>query len=334
MVIPTRQRREAALKALAALSRQDLPSVELEVVVAIDGSTDGTREALASLEPPYALHVVDAPERGRAAAVNAALRVARGELVIILDDDMQPAPECVRSHLRHHPAGARVCVMGAVPIRANAVPSSAAGYIARKFNAHLQRLAEPGHVFALRDFYSGNASIRRDVLDEVGLFDESFTLYGNEDLELSLRLRRADVALRYDPEALAYQTYDKSLGQLTRDTFEKGQTAVLFARAHGEAFGELQLATYGGQSIRWRCTRAALLALTRRRPGAARSLLRLALVLERLGAGRCYLFYVFLLDYFYWAGVQAALADSPGRGQLARLSAELRDGPIRLLLHR
>src|SRR5207247_5181267 len=166
------------------------------------------------------------PHRGRAVACNAALRIAAGELVVILDDDMAPSPGCLRSHAWHHPPGSRVCVMGAVPVQLDGSEPRAAGYIARKFNAHLEKLAEPGHVFVLRDFYSGNTSIRHDVLREAGLFDESVTVYGNEDLELSLRLRNAKVALRYDGEALAYQRYGKNLAELARDTFEKGQTAV------------------------------------------------------------------------------------------------------------
>jgi GT2 family glycosyltransferase len=334
VVIPTHRRRGPLLRALAALDRQDLPGSEFEVIVSIDGEDGGAREALGSLEPGYALRSVAGPRRGRAAACNAAVRLARGEVIVILDDDMEPAPSCLRNHARHHPPGSRVCVMGAAPVQLDGVRTPAARYVAAKFNAHLKRLAEPGHAFMLRDFYTGNASIRHDVLRKVGLFDESFTRYGNEDLELSVRLRRADVELRYDGEALAQQAYDKRLAELARDTFEKGQTAVLLARAHEEAFAELQLSTYHAPSARWRGVRAALLGAVRRRPGAVRAVIRLAELLERLGAGRRPLFYLFLLDYFYWCGVQAALAEPPLKGPLAQLAADLRDGPIRLLLHR
>ena len=75
-----------------------------------------------------------------------------------------------------------------------------------RFAAHLARLAEPDHVYVARDFYSGNSSLRADVLRELGGFDESFIAYGNEDVELALRLRMAGVTLRYDPEAVAYRS--------------------------------------------------------------------------------------------------------------------------------
>jgi hypothetical protein len=45
-------------------------------------------------------------------------------------------------------------------------------------------------------------------------------------------------------------------------------------------------------------------------------------------------FYILLLDYFYWLGVQSVLGEEPSSGPLAELAADLRHGPLRLLLHR
>jgi GT2 family glycosyltransferase len=329
VVVPTCRRRASVLRGLTALAAQDLRADEFEVVVSIDGSDDGTREAIGSFRAPYGLRVIDGPRRGRAAACNAGITVARGDVVVILDDDMEPAPACLSSHRRHHEDGARVCVMGAVPVRVDGDTPRVGRFVRWKFDLHLAKLAEPGHVFALRDFYSGNTSIRRDVLDEVGLFDESFTLYGNEDLELSLRLRAANVTLLYDRDALAHQHYEKDLAGLTRDTFEKGKTAVLLARSHPVAFDELQLASYAAHSRLWRALRTTLLRL---RP--SRLVLRAAEAAERTPIARRPLFYVLLLDYFYWLGVQSALSEGPTTGPLAKLAADLRHGPIRLLLHR
>jgi GT2 family glycosyltransferase len=329
VVVPTRRRRDSVLRLLAALRTQDVAVDDVEVVVSVDGSDDGTEEAILSLDAPFALRVVGGPRRGRAAACNTAISAARGEVVLILDDDMEPAPACLRRHLQHHGAHTRVCVMGAAPVRVDDATLPAGRYMADKFDLHLAKLAVPGHVFALRDFYSGNTSIRLDVLREVGLFDEAFTLYGNEDLELSVRLRDAGVTLLYDREAIAYQHYEKDLAALARDTLEKGETAVLLARARPGTFDELQLADYGRYSAVWRALRRALL-----RPGLSPAALRIAAALERTPLARWPSFYVLLLDYFYWLGVRSAIADGPVSGPLAQLTADLRHGPIRLLLHR
>jgi GT2 family glycosyltransferase len=334
VVIPTHERKDTLLRALNALAHQDLPSEELEVVVSLDGGSEATLDALAALRTPYVLRLTNDRRRGRAGACNAAIREARGEVIVILDDDMAPEPNCLSNHARHHPAGSRVCVMGAAPVQVGPTQPPAARYVAAKFNSHLKRLAEPGRTFRLRDFYSGNTSVRRDVLDDVGPFDERFTRYGNEDLELFLRLRSAGVEIRYDPDARASQEYGKTLDDLARDTCDKGHTAVLLARSHDEAFQEMQLATYHAHSGRWLSVRAALLAANRRYPAFAGAVVRVAQLLERVGAGHRPFFYVFLLDYLYWSGVQAALLEGQQTGPLAQLAADLRDGPIRLLLHR
>jgi cellulose synthase/poly-beta-1,6-N-acetylglucosamine synthase-like glycosyltransferase len=224
--------------------------------------------------------------------------------------------------------------MGAVPVDLDGGAPPAARFMAWKFGTHLEKLAQPQHVFALRDFYSGNTSILRDVLLNVGRFDEAFTEYGNEDLELSLRLRAANVRLLYDPDALAYQAYEKTLVELVHDTFEKGTTAVLLARSHPNAFDELQLANYRAHSRWWQMLRAALLHVTRRYGVVSGSVLRVACALERTPISRRPRFYILLLDYYYWLGVQSVLTGAPAPGPLAQLASDLRHGPIRLLLHR
>jgi len=334
VLIPSHQRRESLRRALLALAGQSAEPGSYEVVVSIDGSTDGSEEMVASLDVPYDLRVTAGPARGRAAACNSALALARGEVLIVLDDDMRASPALVERHRSHHPRGSRRCVVGAAPIELDSASPRAARHARAKFNAHLERLARPGHEFTARDFYSGNASLRTEVLRELGGFSESFAAYGNEDVDLSLRLRQSGVELSYDAEALAVQAYEKDLRALIRDTAQKGQTAVILARTHPAAFGELKLANPWDGSRPWLAVRALLLRLTRHLPALRRGIAAAAAVLERLGLWRAPLFYRAVLDYAFWAGVGAELRESTPEGELERLATELRRGPIDLLLHR
>jgi GT2 family glycosyltransferase len=334
VIVPTHQRREALRRALSALADQTAPAKSYEVIVAVDGSTDGSEEMLASFNAPYVLRVSAGPQRGRAAACNSAIELARGEVLIVLDDDMQPARAFIERHLANHPPGSRLCVMGAVPIELDGSSPHAARHVREKFNAHLAELAKPGHEFVPRDFYSGNASLRAETMQSVGGFDESFTLYGNEDIDLSLRLQREGVELRYDPQALARQEYDKGLAALARDTTEKGRTAVLLARTHPEVFPMLRLAAPWDGSRPWLAARSALLWATRHAAAVRRLALGKSVLLERLGLWRQPLFYRAVLDYAFWAGVDAELRESNPEGELQRLAIDLRRGPIDLLLHR
>lgn len=334
VVVPTHQRRETLRRTLESLRVQSADPSSYEVVVATDACDDGSAEMIDALPSPYALRRVDPSGRGRASACNAAIAAARGEVLIVLDDDMGVVPEFVERHRAHHPPGSRRCVLGSVPVEIEAGASRAARYVKEKFDLHLARLGEdPEHLNRTRSFYTGNASLRTEVMRDVGGFDESFGIYGNEDVELALRLRAAGVELGYDPEALAHQRYDKGFAGLQRDTLAKGRTTVHLARRHPQVFGELRLAAPDDSSRPWLAVRSLLLWATRRLPALSRAVFAAASLMERLGAWRSPLFYRATLDYAFWAGVDAALAEQDDRGELAELARELRHGPIHLLLH-
>jgi GT2 family glycosyltransferase len=333
VVIPTHQRREALRRVLESLASQTLEPADYEAVVAVDGSSDGTLEMLEAFPPPLQLRWVSPPGRGRAGACNAAVAAARGEVTVILDDDMRCVAEFVERHRDDHPPGSRRCVLGAVPVELEGNSPRAARYVKEKFDLHLSRLSDPEHLALPRSFYTGNASLRTEVMREVGGFDDSFGIYGNEDVELALRLRQASVELGYDPAALAYQSYDKDLGGLQADTLAKGRTTVQLVRRHPEVFADLRLAHPDEGSRPWLAARAALLALARRLPATSGAVFSLCSLLERLGGWRFPVFYRPVLDYAFWAGVDAALRESNDEGKLSMLAGELQRGPIDLLLH-
>jgi len=334
LIIPTHQRREALRRELLALARQSAPAELFEVVVTVDGSSDGTAEMLADVGSglPYALRVAESDGRGRAAARNAALAIAAGELAILLDDDMEPCEELVAAHLAAHEDGEPACVLGPVPVRLDSSSSRAARHVRDRFAAHMEQLAEPGHRFVPRDFYSGNVSIPMALLREVGGFDDGFTPYGNEDVELYVRLAKAGAGSAFEPRALAWQEYDKGLRGLAEDTVAKGRTTVELSRRHPDAFAALRLAAPRDGSRPWLAARALLLAPARWAPGTTRAAIGAAALLERLGFWRSRLFYRALLDYCFWAGADAALGEQDDDGALAKLGADLHRGPIDLLL--
>jgi GT2 family glycosyltransferase len=303
VVVPTYQRREAARRLLLALADQSLPADAYEVILSIDGSTDGTEEMVRGLRLPYRLSALWQPNGGRAAACNAGLARAAAPLVVLLDDDMEPAADCLAAHLRCHGDGAARGVLGAVPVALSADSPPVHRYIAARFARHLEKLSRAGVSIGPRDFYSGHFSIARDVLARVGGFDEAFVAYGNEDVELALRLRAAGVPLVYCAEARARQHYEKDFAMLARDTVAKGRTAVLCAAKHPDAVREMRITTYGEHSRRWRLARRAVLEATARVPRTLGALLAGVGWLERRRARDIDRWYAFVLDCCFWAGV-------------------------------
>lgn len=306
VIIPTYQRRESIRRLLKALEQQTIQPDMFEVLVVIDGSNDGTEDLVSEAKTPYLLKAICQTNRGRAAACNAGIRGAQSDIIILLDDDMEPAPGFVSAHWQMHQGQKRLGVVGAAPVVVRCGSSSVSEYIAEKFNFHLRKLAQPGYQFSLRDFYSGNFSIRREHLIEAGLFDEGFKVYGNEDLELSLRLRKTGISLVYCGDALAYQYYEKDFSALARDNIAKGQTAVFFARKHPEIYPELKLSTYDKHSLKWQWLRTGLLRASRVWRRTPDRVIRFVSTLERVRTIRLNLIYQFVLDYFFWLGVQNA----------------------------
>lgn len=306
VVIPTFQRRESLLRALSALMTQTLAPQEYEVIVVVDGSADGSREAAESLSPPHALRVLWQENRGRAAACNTGVAAARGEVVILLDDDMQATPDLLAAHLSAQARDPRLAVIGAAPVPITPDLAPPAAYIGRKFNRHLERLATLGGSLGLRDFYSGNLSIRRDVLNEVAGFDEAFTAYGNEDLELSIRLRAAGVQIVYSADAVALQSYDKDFAGLAGDNVAKGRTAVLLSRKHPSALGDLKIGAYHREPLVRRSSVALLLGVTRILPGARERVTRAVGWLGERRIPGVERLYPTVLDYCYWCGARDA----------------------------
>src|SRR5690349_18374024 len=103
VVIPTFQRAPVLARTLPTVFAQDLPSADFEVIVVIDGSTDGTADYLRSLQrPACALRVIEQANRGQAGARNTGMHAARGDIVLFLDDDVLCEPSLLREHLRAH----------------------------------------------------------------------------------------------------------------------------------------------------------------------------------------------------------------------------------------
>lgn len=306
VIIPTYQRRTSLARALAALKVQTLAPADYEVIVCINGSNDGTREMVREMEVPFRLRALWVERRGRAAACNAGIAAAVGRLIVILDDDMEPMPQFLDAHERAHREPGRRGVMGAVPIVVQPSDPPVLQYIGRKFNAHLEALSSPGYALKLKDFYTGNFSIDASLLREAGCFDDAFQEYGNEDLELALRLRRAGVQLVLDEDARARQYYHKSLEELAQDQIAKGRTAVLLAGKHPEALSQLKLADFARVSSKWRIVRAILLRLAALWPGSSKQVTRLVKQLTVRAPESAGRFYPLLLDYLFWVGASAA----------------------------
>jgi GT2 family glycosyltransferase len=334
VVIPSRDRRGMLLEALDALANQTLAWERYEVIPVVDGSADGTAEALRDLTVPYRLRPIVQPPRGRAAACNAGIRAAEASIVVLLDDDMLPTASFLEAHLQAHRGPGRRGVLGPVPIVSVSGRNAAARYVAKKFERHLARL-DSGTPIGFRELYTGNFSAHAADLRAAGLFDESFAAYGNEDGELGIRLLDSGVQLGYEHAALAWQRYTKTFANLAVDNEAKGRTAVMLSRRHPRAMSELKLSQRA--SRRLRLGRASLFLFSRLDRRSSARLVAAFRLLELLSPSLAEYLCPAILDHFYWRGArsESARLDAAADGEALperRRNARLRSVDWRFLL--
>jgi glycosyltransferase involved in cell wall biosynthesis len=212
VVVATFNRQQMLLRLLGQLAAQTLAPDQFEVVVVDDGSRQPVRPALEALTLPYPLVIEAQANAGAAAARHRGVLKARGELVVVIDDDMQVVPEFLAEHLAAHPAGSRRCVLGAI----RASPDLAQMPLCERWHqGKLDELAERCLAGARprgNDVYTGNVSFRRADYLAVGGFD--VTLGNSEDAELGLRLEAAGVELGFSARAATTNASDHT--SLTR----------------------------------------------------------------------------------------------------------------------
>lgn len=235
VVVPTYQRRELVYALLEALRRQTFDG-RFEVVVVIDGSTDGTVEALANFDGPFAFKVIVQQNQGSSRARNRGAASATGEILMFLDDDMEPDPHLLDEHLRSHLEGADA-VLGSLPLHPDSPDNLLAQGVRSWAEEMARRLMTSGHSPAFDDVVSGQLSVRRSLFEELGGFDERFTrqgAYGAEDVEFGYRLIEGGHRIVFNPAAISRQRYVVDAATHLRQYRQVGQADVAIVRKYSE----------------------------------------------------------------------------------------------------
>jgi glycosyltransferase involved in cell wall biosynthesis len=102
VVVPTFNRRKMVKRTVESLFAQNFHAGKYEVIVVVDGSEDGTADALRELRAPCRFRIVEQANGGLAAARNSGARMAAGHLLLFLDDDMLCVPELLEAHVEAH----------------------------------------------------------------------------------------------------------------------------------------------------------------------------------------------------------------------------------------
>ncbi len=231
VVIPTYNRLPILRKCLDALENQILNDEihNFEIVIVDDGSTDGTVDWLGNNFESYPhLRLFEQPHGGPALGRNHGVEKSQGDLIVFIDSDLVVDRYFLTNHVNSlitawEKLGNRKCfTYGSVINTSN-------------FNN------PTSESFKLQDlswayFATGNVAIDKKVLEKSGLFDNSFRLYGWEDLELGERLRNMGVKLIKCPGAIGYHWHPAlaldQIPKLIRIEKERAKMGLVFYRKH------------------------------------------------------------------------------------------------------
>lgn len=213
VVVPTLAADETLDECLASLERQTFS--DFEVIVVDNSARQAARRA--GEDGDRVRVIVNDRNVGYGAAVNQAFRESRAPYLAVLNDDATAHPGWLEALLVA--MGPRPDVgMGASQVRyASDGCLDSAGMLLCLDGSSKQR----GHLESTSSYAreeevllpSGSAALyRREMLEEVGLFDESFFLYC-EDTDLGLRARWAGWECLYVPEAVVDHRYSHSSGK-------------------------------------------------------------------------------------------------------------------------
>ncbi|MEZ5296345.1 MAG: glycosyltransferase [Ilumatobacteraceae bacterium] len=229
--MPTYNRRQRLERVLRSLAAQDA-GVPFEVVVVSDGSTDGTDEYLASTDVPLPVRRVSQANAGPAAARNRGVAESHGDLIVFLDDDVVAAPDLVRRHVDEHAIDDSLVTIGPMLDPDDHDMSAWVRWEQLMLRKQYEAMRKGVYEATARQFYTGNAAIRRCHLDAVGGFDENFRRA--EDVELAYRLEHAGLRFRYLPEAVGFHYAERSYDSWRTAAYTYGRNDVVFARDRGE----------------------------------------------------------------------------------------------------
>jgi len=230
VIIPTFNRKETLKTTLLSLSGQTFK--DFDVIVADDGSTDGTKEMVSALQVPYPIKHLWQKNAGRSAARNMGLAQSSGEIILFIDDhiivDKRLIEEHVITHDRFKDAGVKV-VRGRVEfIETAAEAPKTTDYISQ------ERIKSPSwENEPIRMFITNNISVEKKAILSVFGFDEDFKEYGLQDAEMGYRLKAAGYRFKINPNAVGYIF---GVGWTLEDRLKRrrqvGRSSVLFYRKH------------------------------------------------------------------------------------------------------
>lgn len=233
--ICTYNRKEMLRRCLEAYFEMDYPVSDFEIVLVDDGSDDGTDRMVAELHSPCRITYIRKDHGGLSAARNVGIHNARSKIILFADDDILPDRMLLAEHMESHRSHPNSIIMGWV----NHVES---------FD-HIRKPSWTPADISTSSFWTSNVSVPKKTILDAGLFDEEFTEYGWEDIELGRRFRARGVTRKFNPKAIVYHCKPvwkaSDLPGLIGRASASGRSAIIYYSKHSDLRARMSTGIFG-----------------------------------------------------------------------------------------
>lgn len=248
IVIPTHNRKISLKDTLRSLFELEYPKEEYEILVCDDDSTDGTSEMVQDMmsSSPCRLKIlVQKQNKGPATARNIGIKEARGSIVCFIDSDAVADKNWLKEHMKVHsigevetddgekvPADIISGVGGKIKIKN---PKSRVALYSEVGRYRLFGLEQGDNlkVSPLHGHPTCNMSYKKNILEDVGLFDEtSFKYAAGEDTDLGLKVALKGYQHIYNPHAVVYHRHPERILDLMRMWYRISEYEVFISKKY------------------------------------------------------------------------------------------------------
>jgi succinoglycan biosynthesis protein ExoA len=234
VIVPVRNEAAFLGQTLGQLLSQRYDPNRFEILVADGESTDQTREVVEALQEEYPnLRLLRNPQRWSSAGRNAAVRAARGDLIVLVDGHCElEGPNYLADLVEAFRRSGADCVGRPQPLDvtdATVLQEAIAAARASRLGHH-----PDSHIWSDREGFVPPQSVavayRREVFERVGLFDETFDAC--EDVEFNERVARAGLRCFFTPRVRVRYHPRGTLGGLFRQLVRYGRGRIRLSRKH------------------------------------------------------------------------------------------------------
>lgn len=236
VIIPTYNRKETLLRCLDALNNQTYSFRKFEVIVIDDGGNDGTSEIQNTKNYNFDFAYLWQENSGPATARNKGIEAARGEYILIINDDTIAAANLIEKHLEIHKhlQNTKAAVLGTFDYVPESKIKPFVYFLSVSPMVFAYPIMKTDNFYNYRFFWTCNISIKKQALIDAGMFDEDFNEPMVEDTELGYRLEKMGYKVYYSDKARAMHDHTLTPEGFARRQKMSGRNVVKLFKKHPE----------------------------------------------------------------------------------------------------